>query len=119
MPNTLHIPRNVKQRSAVGAGALSISFGVYQLGIGCKQRDLRRVEAGFEAIGGGLRILRSGIIEGDGARWSEIGGQVGAVFDIFNRTRRMRGSGGRQQRGLGDRQQGGLGGRQQRGNDEN
>jgi hypothetical protein len=111
MPNNLHIPRNVKQRSAVGVGAFSISFGVYQLGLGCKQRNLRRVEAGFEAIGGGLRVLRSGIIEGDGAQWSEIGGQVGAVFDIFNRTRRMRGSGGRQQ--------GGLGGRQQRGNDEN
>jgi hypothetical protein len=98
MPNTVHTQHNVKQRSAIGVGALSVSFGLYQLGIGCKQRNLRRVEAGLEAIGGGLRIFKSGIMEGDGPRWSEIGSQAGAVFDIFNRTRRMRGSGSRQQR---------------------
>ena len=100
-PNNEAIRSNVKQRSAFGVGALSISFGIYQLGMGLRQRNLQRVEAGVEAVGGGLLILKSG----DGVRWGEIGGQVGAIIDIWSKTRQMRGSGGRKQGGLGSRQQ--------------
>jgi hypothetical protein len=107
VPNNMR--SNVKQRSAVGVGALSISFGIYQLGIGFRQRNMRRVEAGFEAIGGGFSILESGIVKGDETRWSEIGAQVGAFMDILSRTRQMGARGGRKQRGLGGRQQRGDG----------
>lgn len=105
LPNNKHIRSNVRQRSAVGVGALSILFGIYQLGIGFRQRNLRRVEAGLEAMGGGFLLLKSGVVKGDGVRWGEIGRRVGALIDILSRTQQMRGSGGHKQKGLGSRQQ--------------